>query len=750
MSIPYIPFSKAVIRIPNFPVKKFKQLILNTESLKLFCQQKNFQEALYIASPELHTQMVKWLNGLVKQGKEQDKLKQSLYRYIARMSTRSTPFGLFAGLVTVNLNGTNNKKALSNTSANNHRVTRIDMNYACALGQYFSTHTDIKSQLKFYANNSIYQVGQKLRYVEYTYGKKSRRMHRITAIDNSPYVNRILKHAKNGGLIKELASTIVEQGITFNEALGFVNELISDQILVSELEPSITEPDYWGFLRKKLDKLDSCSTIVKNLKQVENILSDLDKKPTGVKVDDYYGKVKAIIDKFKVSYDGKYLFQTDMLIYNIHGNYNIEIANRVLDGMDILNRLSMPLQASNITKFTEEFNKRYEEREVSLLSVLDPETGLGYPVNSGLEADMSPLIDDLALPGKEQGNSQINWNRVQAFLLKKYQQSLKNKDFSIELSHKELKGFDMRYDDLPSTISAMVQLLPAEKKGKEDRILFSSVGGNSALCLIGRFCHTNKELNAYANNIADKEKELAGKAIVAEIVHLPEARTGNILMHPKFYEYEIPYLAQPSVNKDHAIELSDLMISVRQNRVLLRSKRLNKQIIPRLSNAHNYSFNALPVYQFLCDMQLQGKRESISFNWGAFANEYSFLPRVTFKNLIFSLATWNIKIKDIEHLLKIKQDKELLKGVDNWCVENRIPQWVTLADGDNELAIDMKSVLSIKTLLDLVKNRGAFKLQEFLHNHSFGPVKDTKGNVFANQLIISFYKQVKLETSVNE
>ncbi len=741
MNKSYTPFSKVVLRTPGFSLGYFNKLVSDNASLEELCRQDGFQEALYIASPELYSEMLKWLNGNIKEGKELEKLKQSLYRYLSRMSTRSTPFGLFAGLCTTKLNGENIKQNVQKTSNNKkYRLTRPDMNFACALGQKLSKQSEIKNQLKFYPNNSIYTSGEKLRYVEYTYGAKSKRMHHVTAIDKNVYVEKILEEAEQGCLIEDLAALIVEDDITINEATEFVNELIDSQLLVSELEPSITEPDYWSFLINKLDSIKSCESIVLALEEVRDILSNMDKKPSGVNVGANYGKIKEILSQFEVSFEEKYLFQTDMLLSNKYSGLDAGIPEKVLDGMDILNKLSIAAQETNITKFASEFHKRYEEREVPLLKVLDPEAGIGYPANIAVESDMFPLLNGLMLPGKAAVNAQMNWNAVQLFLLKKYQESLKNNDFSVELTPEELKDFKGEYTDLPSTISAMIQLLPPEKEREEDRILLGSVGGNSALCLIGRFCHTSEELYNHAKEIATKEQELANNALVAEVVHLPEARTGNILMHPKFYDYEIPYLAQPSVKAENAFELSDLMVSVRQNKVFLRSKRLNKQILPRLSNAHNFSFNALPAYRFLCDLQLQGKRGGVGFSWGAFANEYAFLPRVTYKNLIFSLASWNIVKKDIEHLLKIKDDKELLVELNLWCEKNRIPQWVTLVESDNELALDMKSLLSVKTLFKLVQKKGRFKLQEFLYNSESSPVKNSKGESFANQVVLSFYK----------
>jgi len=223
-------------------------------------------------------------------------------------------------------------------------------------------------------------------------------------------------------------------------------------------------------------------------------------------------------------------------------------------------------------------------------------------------------------------------------------------------TEEDLKEFKENWDDLASTISAMVRIINING---ETKIIIGSAGGSSALNLLGRFAHADKELHDYINQIAKKEEELNPDKLLAEIVHLPESRIGNILARPVFRKYEIPYLAQSAVDTEHQIPVSDIMVSVKQNKIILRSKKYNKDIQPHLSNAHNFSSNALPVYQFLADMQTQNIRGGIYFSWGALENEYDFLPRVSYKNIIFSEATWVVKKEEYENIIKLTNDKEI-------------------------------------------------------------------------------------------
>jgi hypothetical protein len=181
------------------------------------------------------------------------------------------------------------------------------------------------------------------------------------------------------------------------------------------------------------------------------------------------------------------------------------------------------------------------------------------------------------------------------------------------------------------------------------------------------------------------------------------------------------------------------MVSVRQNRIVLRSKRLNKEVVPRLTTAHNYFYNALPVYHFLADLQTQNLRGGIGFNWGALANEYEFLPRVVYKNVIFSPATWNIEKDDIKDFLKIKENGQLVESLRKWRKEKNMPPYVLLADSDNKLFINLNNSLCIRTLFSIIKKRPRFQLVEFLFNPDNAVVKSKEG-VFTNEFIFSFFK----------
>ncbi len=741
MNNPYNAFDRFVIRTPllSFDVfiKYLTELSDSDDNFKSLLTNKIIQEAIYIATPELFNELLKYLEKGLSVKKDEERFKYSIVRYLSRMSTRCTPFGIFAGCSTGQLDD----RTFIPLSSTQHyqRHTRLDMNYLCALAQDISRSPEVKKHIKYFCNTSIYQIGDKIRYVEYFY-KVATRVHCIAAVDYSEYLNKVLQKASQGSKFNELANLIVDEEISIDEASGFIDELISAQLLVSELEPAVTGPE---FLNQALHKLQNIlkdsgeneyiSNIHHQLKQINVLLENIDKQPIGDTIN-IYDEIVSKIQKLGTKFEPKYLFQTDMIKPVEAAVLNQKIVNDVLEVIEFLNKISFIPGETILSKFKGSFRERYEDREMPLLNVLDNESGIGYNQSTG---DINPFIDDLMSSQHGSDVHNVSWSSVQSILLKKYIEAKSTGSYEIELSDKDFEQYKVRWDDLPLTISALCRILEDDENNRE--IFLKSVGGSSAANLLGRFCHADKQLEEHVLNITRKEEEINPEVIFAEIVHLPESRIGNVILRPELRPYEIPYLAQSSVEKEFQIELSDLMISIKNDRILLRSKRLNKEIIPRLSSAHNYSSNSMPVYHFLCDMQMQNQRGGVWFNWGSIANEHSWLPRVRYKNIIISPARWIIKRGEIKSLMEIQNNIELVGAVSKWRQILNIPEYVVLGDGDNELFVDMKNSLSIKTLFSLLKKRSTFQIEEFLYKPDKSIVKG-EGGKFTNEIILSFYK----------
>jgi thiopeptide-type bacteriocin biosynthesis protein len=223
--------------------------------------------------------------------------------------------------------------------------------------------------------------------------------------------------------------------------------------------------------------------------------------------------------------------------------------------------------------------------------------------------------------------------------------------------------------------------------------------------------------------------------VFAEIVHLPEGRVGNILCRPVLRDYEIPYLGRSGVADDRQIPVSDLRVSVEGDRVVLRSARLGVEVVPRLTTAHNYGWRSLGIYRFLCALQTQGVVPGLMWDWGPLA-QLPFLPRVVSGKTVLARARWNVTGDDIA---AFRDDNEVRRfaEVQVWRAKHDVPRFVALADGDNELLIDLDNVLCIDALAHQVKDRHVASLIEMFPGPDELCVSGAEGR-FVHQMVIPF------------
>jgi thiopeptide-type bacteriocin biosynthesis protein len=726
--MPEIKFhTQFVFRAPLCPINTVYT------DLKSIAATKEFQEAIYLASPVLYDETIKWLNNKLEDAKEEKKLIYSLHKYLSRISTRCTPYGLFAGCST----GAWGEKSEIHLNDRGERHTRLDMNFVCGLSQNLARNPEIRSRLLFYPNNSLYTIGEQFRYVEYRYVKNNR-IHEITSVDTNEFLTKILNASRAGEKLEVLAKLLVTEDIDTEEATDFINEIENSQILVSELEPAITGIEFIHQVMHVLQKINVnpesqlIADIIALLEDTESRINRIDADWTNeISV---YRNLMSELKKLNVEIEEKFLLQVDTFHKTQTGSLNIGVQKKLLSAVDFLYKLnpSGSSQKVELENFKNRYNDVYGDAETSLLAVLDTETGIGYPSKDS--SGINKLIDDIYIPGNGEPNAEFKWSQTDKILFPKLLSAFKEEKLTVEFNEEDVKGIKVNEGRLNPTLAMMFRMTDFQN----EKIQFSGVTYfSSAANWLGRFGHGSKDVLNIIKDIAAFEQDVAGDRIIAEIVHLPESRMGNILLRPSFRNYEIPYLAQSSLPAENQIRLDDILVSVKNNRILLRSRRLNKEIIPHLTTAHNFIAKALPVYRFLGDMQFQDiDKPGLFFDWGVLKKMFNFLPRAEYKGVILAPATWQLQKKEYDNLYKSCNEQDFMHHAKKWWDKWKMPRFLLLKDADNELLIDAESELSIQTFLDTVKKRESIDLTEFLFDTSENSlIKNSKGKPYTNELL---------------
>ncbi|MEO6725746.1 MAG: lantibiotic dehydratase [Blastocatellia bacterium] len=728
------------------------------EGLRALVAQPEIQDALFVASPDLHDYLDQWMTD--PDGKRGARVEGALVRYFSRMCGRSTPFGLFAATSLGKIGETTQLTIAGKSHCQRH--TRLDMDYLFALVDELGRNTEVRGSLVYRPNSSLYVAAGRIRYVESRVDGRARTYH-LVAVENSECIATILQRAGAGATIAELAAALVDDEvapfvdneaalsdddrITMDDATQFIGQLIDHQILVSDLALPVTGAEPIHPLIERLRSLTGSQNVAEVLEQVRNDLIMMDAAGMGA-LPEAYRAIASRLESLPAKAELQRLFQVDMVRPANESSLGESVIAEISAGIALLQSIFAKPYESELSRFRSAFAERYEDREIPLVEVLDDDLGLGFPVGSSAQGNV-PLLRGLALPSK--GEWQSAWQARDAFLLRKLSEALTTGATKIELREQDIEALRAKETLLfPDAINVMCRIAAESEEAIEQgnfHILIEGAGGPSGVTLLGRFCHADADLHREVEQHLRAEESLRPDAVFAELVHLPEGRIGNVLARPVLRGYEIPYLGHSGANHEHQLPVTDLLVSVREDRIVLRSAKLGCEVIPRLTSAHNWTRESSTVYRFLGDLQSQGTMPGVAWNWGALESA-PFLPRVVAGRLVLSRAQWALSKEELQRITEV-QGVERFRLVQQWRAERKLPRFVVLADGDNTLPVDLENVLSVDSFAHIVKDRSEVRLQELWPEPDQLCARDVEGaGRYVHELIVPFVKNGGMDKEV--
>lgn len=704
--------------------------------LRTLLDRAEVQESLFVASPQLYHEVYRWLNN---PDRPDQHLERTLVRYIQRMAGRATPFGLFAGRCTGSVS---TKTSLSVPSIGDcRRCSRLDTEYLFALTHHLNTLGDVRRRLEYWPNSTLYMLGGRWRYVQTVFLGGSRHDN-LVELDADELLVTLLNRASRGASIDALIDCLLAidnvDPIDRSEAEHFVHALIDQQVLVSTLCPAVTGSEALVDLIDQLIRIggDTATRVGAELHKIHRALRALDSRPVGSMVIDAYERIIQAVAAIGVEPDPSRLFHVDLMKPSPSATCGEDVIADVTTAVQILSNIAPNSSGDPLRRFRDAFRARYEMREVALCEVLDDECGIGLESGSTPE---QPLLKGIPFPSSAAGPVGAFGPR-EAFLASRLEQTKKTGSTILELSHDDIQQLSSaRPATLPDTFAAFAVVIDGSREGEKrnGHLLIRYVAGPSGVNIMGRFCHADPELHERVRSHIRNEESLRPDAIFAEVVHLPSGRLGNVVSRPSLRQFEIPYLGRCGVSEPYQIPISDLFVSVVNDRVVLRSARLGRQVIPRLTNMHNFR-RGQPIYRFLCMLQGQGVTQWLSWHWGAL-EQSSFLPRVVFKRIVLSRAQWKLS-KQLLGSLSVGSTEDSIRMIQQWRNENGCPRFVALVDADNELPVDFENVLSLEVFIHAVKKREQALLTEMLPQCDALSARSPEGNV-VHELIIPFVRR---------
>ncbi|WP_281999018.1 lantibiotic dehydratase [Priestia flexa] len=690
----FLPLDFFMLRTPILPFNYFSELFPSTEleiseqdninKIFNFCSDEVIQEALSIANPSLLDSINNYCN--IKKAKKKNNVVRSTSRYLNRMTTRSTPFGLFSGICVGDFS---NKTTINLKESNLYRKrTRPDMEWLFNFVSLIQKDFDVVEKLNVKVNNLLYISGSQAK-ISYLYTCNDELLNNLDSVNSSVNLTNllsfVLEKTQNFILFKDLAKIIKQEfpGAPIEKINKYLWDLLLNEVLISELRTPIGIDSPFEYLINKLLTIN---------KKYYHYLDFIRKSIT--KYDEFYigeGKEAFNIIKEYMSniVQAKNYLQVDLSISTNDIKINEKVGEKAAETAEILWRISNKSnRLGHLNTYKEAFIEKYGlNAEVFLLELLDEDLGLGVPPTyPGSVIELNTQKDE-ALDSK---NSTV--------LYEWFIDSITNGKQEIELSNERIKALqeeELNLNEAPLSLELYFNLIAKSQedidKGNYKLILGNIPGSDGAGKTFGRFIDMFKEiLPEKISEINVKESYLEKGVIIADLIFFPtKVRLANVVIAKSLRNYEISLGTNSSQKKEFSIELKDLVVGYKDNHFYLKSLSLNKEIIPKTNNMLGQNFGS-NLYRFLVEIGKQRYRTWGSFDWGHL-EQSPFLPRVRYKNIILSSARWvlNTKLTDFKEVNK-RNWEELFE---QWKLKNKIPQYVYLTEADNKVLLNLENKL---------------------------------------------------------
>ena len=697
----YEPFDKVMVRVSAIPFALFGDVVRDPDKVVNQLMERSDVQ-LAIATSSTSTWRA-WNDGNANR-----QLTRTLARYLIRMATRPTPYGLCAHVGLSDF-GESHEFDLNNVERSHY--CRVDMGVVLELISELEKDAAIIPWLRFWANPLVVRSSDALHLLE-PHTKSTATKERVV-LRTSGVVKSIFELCRSEeASFQEILALFKNRGDQSSEKLAkTLSTLVSEGFLLTDLSPSLFDPNPFESLCADLEQRCPGHPRIEWLRDCRQAVNRLNQ--ASITAGEFCDVAKL------VSIKSNSTLQTDGWFRPSKTTIARSVGNELASCAELLLRMSpYPKGPSALVKYKEAFITRYgHTEEVPLLEMLDPEHGLGAPAI----AEANPPDYDPART---------------SFLLLKYFECLKKHGTEWVLSEDDIHKLIREKSDSGARlqesldIAAFVYAKDAVQINKGNYLLELSpnLGVANAGRHLARFSHLLSNAESFV--FEDPGEIVRDTQLAAELVYLPTAgRTANLLLRRQIHESCIFWNTFP---KDGlCIPPNEIVVGLYQNRFYLRRRNEARHI--NLVSNHMVNERQAPGFcRFLCLVNHDDFPLFTHFYWGVLESA-PYLPRVRFGRVVLRPQEW--KISEAQKQLYFGKGRERL---DDYRREFGVPRHVFLTEGDNRLMLDLESKFCQAELLANVARNGggSVVLQESLLG-SNGVWCEQKGELFHSEVVVS-------------
>lgn len=739
--IELIPIDKFIYRIPSKHIREFFNIDEgNTieELIRNILSHENVELSIYLSSPSLFREIQNFLAD-TQSKKSAKRLKSiciSLFNYCMRMSMRATPFGLFSVVGSGSVASISSDTLIKVSGDCQFENLEFSGEVLGEISKCFQNIPHVRSNILYHINNTLFPYGKKLRYIDYE-DTKSSRDYFISEICATPLMEEIVTFCKKERKFSELCNFIANKGYDVHDSELFIQDLITNRVLISELEPNLTHQTYHQqvcrFVNKNKDAIDPLLySIFDKLSETEISLTSLE-------------SIVEKITEFVPSANDKSCFAVNSVIPN-EVNISDKIVDLIQEGFKYFLCYSVEgtSKKRNFSAWKRAFENKFGTSFVNIKEAFDCDGGVYYSENIYTEGfDKNPFIDDIFTNIKSNKVLDLRLDRIDQFIIGEAKKVYAGLCKEIVLP-RTLFDHEIDTNAFPLTLNAFCQI-GMEKSSVIVNFLNSL--SDSSTCMLGRLSPYHKDINDICSEMADWEQKQLEPGIVAEVNHSSSIEMVNITGRDVKRGYSISILSKESSVEAKEISLDDLYVGIYEDRVMLFDTQSKKEIFPVLSHAQNYNSELLPIYRFLADIQLNNRNQTIRYNRDVsyLFNLFDFQPRIVCENFIFSLAKWRVSCDELRRIFQ--QDISVqIRQIKDFFILNSIPFSFCIVKGDQKLYLDLNNAprMTLITLESECFNKTHLIIEEAFYTMYSSILEDSCGRKYAGEFLFPFKNKTNI------
>ena len=688
----YEPLDWVLVRSPLLPIERYLELQGEGQpgheaELSRAVRDPVVQRAMAVASPSLFGQ----LGRPPSRPSALRRWRLAVLRYLIRMSTRSTPYGLNAAVSLARWG----KETDLELSSDEVVRARLDMGLLAALIGELEGRREVVRELQLTTHPTVTVRAGRAFLPERLGGGSGAFEVSVRATRTVLRVLELCRGAPTpfGELAAALAEDFPDAGPRIEE---LIHTLLREGLLVSELQPPLTRGDPARYLLLRLDRLAAAR-------------AERDRLAAAIAACERWELLNAA--------DGAELFsallgtaravatappeeapvRVDMMRPLAGERIAPAVGAEAARAAELLLRLT-PVHSGSaaLNSYRDRFVDRYPPpTEVPLMDLIQPDVGLG-PVD--LRADVAP---ERPVEGATQ--------RRNRRLLEIATSALRAGELAVELDGDVGADLETRpsTEALPPTVELAVFVAADSREalnaGRFRVVVSPMVGSNAAGKILGRFAYLFDERGERASAEAARRQEAgANDSVCAELVYRPErVSLGNVTIRPATRSHEIVVGVSPGVQREGVVPVHELVVGVDNEAFYLRWPKGGRYV--EVCEGHMLNPATAPsVCTFLALMRHAGQPLMTSFQWGSLARELPRLPRVESGRIVLSPATWRPPFGT--GALQPDSPDGFAAALESWRSRWRLPRRVFAAQGDNRLLLDLDDPQQVELLRGMVRS----------------------------------------------